>query len=278
MGGRNLKIKLTLLIFMLISITIFSGCSKLDSLQVKMGIKNNDFEYVKQGKVKTIIIKNVRDNGFRFVVTDPKTISDMYDRLSSAKPVSTKSSLKPDYIFELHEGPNKIYTFNYIAGIDKKDGGNLYSDNKIYIISKRIDTDIIKNFSDVRTPPKDFNKIYYRSILQAADKYRKSSENSNKVIGINLNEDLDAAKFILSIDLEDFKKSLPQNTLLMENRNETVDTVQKVVTEGYKRDLYKSIITFTDKKTNKEVKYYIRCDYKDIQWKVDIQEKPQEGF
>jgi hypothetical protein len=106
----------------------------------------------------------------------------------------------------MDEGQNKIYKFNYVAGIDKNAGGNLYSDDKVYIVSKRLDNDIIQSFWNIRKP-KDFNKIYYSSIIQTMSKYFKD-DNKNKKIGVNLEDDVDAAKFILSVDLLDFKDKL----------------------------------------------------------------------
>ena len=197
--GTNRINRSIILAVILIFSLCFTGCSKLDSMKVKLGLKNNDFEYIKQNKIEKIVIQNTRDQGYRFVVTDKKAIQELYEILSSAKEVKEKSTLKPDYVFEMHEGHNKVHKFNYVAGLDKSNGGNLYSDDKIYIVSKRIDNDIIKNFWNIRIP-KDFTDIYYNSILKTLNEYLKDTK-SNKSIGINLDEDIDIAKFILSTDL-----------------------------------------------------------------------------
>ncbi len=280
---KQKKRVLYLCVFLLFT-NLFYGCDRIEQIKIKLGMKNNDFEYIKQGKIKKIVIQNTRDTGFRFIVTDQKAISELYDILSTAKSVETKSDLEPDYIFEMEEGPNKIYKFNYIAGLDKKDAGNLYSEDKVYLVSERIDNDIIKSFWNIRKP-KDFNKIYYSSILNLAEKYSKE-EAQGKSIGINIYNDVDVAKFILSTDLEEFKSSLASrvsNAQLMiqpkgDQPQKEYDVVMSVKTVGYKTFLYKSEITFWDKQNKVEKKYYILMNYKtnDGRWSTKVEtEKPQ---
>ena len=52
-----------------------TGCNKLNQYNINIGTKNNDFEYIKQGKVNKIVIENTRDKGFRFEITNQSTIS-----------------------------------------------------------------------------------------------------------------------------------------------------------------------------------------------------------
>lgn len=118
---RGLSVFLVLII---LTVAVLSaGCDELDRLKVKTGLKNSDFEYIREERVDKIVIQNMRDQGFKFVVTDQNAIKDLYDILSSGKKVSKKSSLQPDYVFEIYEGNNKVHRFKYVAGLDKKDGG-----------------------------------------------------------------------------------------------------------------------------------------------------------
>ncbi|MBI6873133.1 hypothetical protein I6U51_10500 [Clostridium aciditolerans] len=267
--------------FLIISIIIcvFStGCSSLDNIKIKSGLKNNDFEYIKQGKIQKIVIQSTRDQGFRFTVTDPNTIGELYDILSAAKTATQKSSLEPDYVFEMVEGNNKVHKFNYVAGLDKSDSGNLYSDNKIYVVSKRIDNDIIKSFWTIRKP-KDFKEVYYGSIIDTLSEYLKGKD-KNKSVGVSLKDDVDAAKFILSTDLEDFKGELKDkfnNTSVADKGKENYDIWVTVKTQGYKSTLYKATVVFWDKAEKSEKKYYIYDKYENGRWNVKISsEKPSE--
>lgn len=274
------KNKRYLLLIMLSVFCFFSsGCSKIDDIKVKSGMKNTDFEYIKQGKIQKIVIQSTRDQGFRFVVTDKKASAELYDILSTAKIANQKSSLEPDYIFEMHEGNNKVHKFSYVAGLDKKESGNLYSDDKIYIVSKRIDNDIIKSFWTIRKP-KDFKVVFYGSIIDSLNQYLKDRDKT-KSVGINLKDDVDAAKFILSTDLEDFKgdlKSKFKNVSIVDKDKQEYDILVTIKTQGYKSTLYKAIVTFWDKNEKSEKKYYIFDKYESGRWNVKISEEKPEGF
>jgi hypothetical protein len=260
-----------------ISISL-SGCAGIDSAKVRLGLKNTDFEYIKQSKIKKIVIQSTRDPGFRFVVSDQNAISDLYDVLSSAKVVAEKSTLDPDYILEMDEGNGTVHKFEYVAAVGKTGSGNLYSDSKIYTVSKRIDNDIIKNFWNIRKP-KNFESIYYNSFKKTIDEYF-SDKDKNQSIGVNLGDDVDVAKFLLSADLEDFQDSLKgkyKNSEIVKENKGQYDTLVTIKTQGYKSTLYKAIVTFWDKKDQTEVKYYIFNKYENGGWNVNItKEKPDD--
>lgn len=281
------------LILLIIFLFTFSGCDRLDKLEVKLGLKNSDFEYIKQGKINKIIIQNNRDKGFRFTITDSSAISNLYDILSSAKKVDKKSSLTPDYTFEMQEGPDKIYKFSYVAGLDSKDGGNLYSGNKIYTVSNRLDNDIIKSLWNIRIPI-NFSEVYYNSIYSALKEYSKKADKSKKV-GIDITDDLDVQRFILSVELEDFKQTLKNqyNFAELENKNTNYNIIMDIKTQGYRTGIsineynsitgkkvkslssdgmatYKAIITISNKTDQSEIQYYIWGLYENNSWKIHV--------
>ncbi|NMM61606.1 hypothetical protein HBE96_02630 [Clostridium sp. P21] len=274
---RNNKIMILAMVLMFCFVT--SGCSKIDELKVKAGLKNNDFEYIKQGKIETIVIQNTRDQGFRFTVTDKNVINEIYDVLSKAKVSSKKSSLEPDYTFEMKESNNKIHKFSYITGLDKKDAGNFYSDNKTYIVSKRIDSDIINTYWNIRKP-KNFKEVYYKSIIGVLDQYLKDS-NKNKSIGVNLKSDVDCAKFILSTDLQDFNSNLSskfKTVKVADKDKDNYDIWLTIKTEGYKSTMYKATVTLWDKEAKTEKKYYIDDNYKTGSWDLNITNTKPDKF
>lgn len=248
-----------------------------------MGLKNEDFNYMNEGKIRKIIIQSTRDRGFRFVVTSSQTISEIYDILSSAKVASKKSTLEPDYIFDLYKSDKVKYdSFYYIAGIDKKDGGNLYNNKKSYIVSGRIDNDIIKDFLDIdaKRLPNNFNKVYYPMILQALNQYEASGVDKNKTVGINFKDDVNALKYVLSTDIEDFKKKLPGNASIVTDDKVSTDVTEKVETRGYKTDAYKCKITFYDNKTAVQKVYYALCQYDKgkYSWNISISDSQPANF
>jgi len=271
--------KLFILSFIIIVTFMFTGCKSFDQVKIKLGMKNQDFEYIEQGRIKKIIIQSTRDKSFRFVVTDEVAIKDMYDILSSAKEASEKSTLESDYIFEMYEGVNKIYKFNYIAGLDEKNGANLYSDDKSYIVSKRIDNDIIQNFWNIRKPI-DFETVYYDSILKVLDKCIKDEDKTKKIL-VDISEDSEATKFMLSTDLESFKEKLLKdfNATLLKDKDAKSDMRVSVKTEGYKSTIYKSIVTISTGTYEKEKIYYVLAKYDNGAWDIEtFEDQKPSGF
>ncbi|MFD3158478.1 hypothetical protein ACFIJ5_16755 [Haloimpatiens sp. FM7330] len=266
------KRKLLIVFMILIIPSLFIGCEKIDKLKVKCGFKNEDFEYIKQGKISKIAIQSTRDKGFRFIVEDKKAISGIYDILSSGKKTNKKSTLKPDYVFEMYENDESVHKFNYVVGIDKKNGGNLYDENNnVYLVSKRLDNDIIKNFYDI-TIPKNFSKVYYGSLLEVLNKY-VSNLDKDETIGIDINNDVEMNKFLLSSDLEDFKSDIKSKNIkaeLLEGDNKDFQVIMKITTEGYKSNLYKGIVKFLNNNNKSEKVYYIWNKYEDGNWKFNI--------
>lgn len=263
----------------LIMLTTSVGCSKVDELKLKVGLKNNDFEYIKDNKADKIIIQSTRDKGFRFIVTDKRTIRELYEILSSAKKVEQKSSLEPDYIFEIHEG-GTIHTFNYITGIDKNEYGNLYNEENTYIVSKRIDYDIIKNLWNYRAP-REFKTTYYGSIIAFLEQYGSNITKNSSNVGIDLSQDIEAAKYMLSLEIEEFKENLAEimsTAKLVQKNSEQFDVLVTIKTQGYKTTVYKAIITVYDKKDNSETKYYINNVHENGEWEIRITDTKPDKF
>jgi hypothetical protein len=276
---KNIRSLYMLLIACVLFSTLFSGCTAVEKLQIRFGLKNLDFEYIKQDKIDKIVIQSTRDLGFRFIVTDKRTIKELYDILSSSKKVDEKSSLEPDYIFEMYEGDETVYKFKYITGLEKTDAGNLYSDegDDIYIVSKRIDNDIIRNLWNLRKP-REFEKVYYGSILKVLDTYKDEINKGGK-IGIDISEDIDVAKYIFSTDLENFKdnlKAILSNAELVNKNRDDFDILVTVKTQGYKSDKYRSAITVHNNKEKSEQKYYTGCRHENGEWDINVNTKAFE--
>lgn len=274
------KNKLLLLSILLLTF-LLSGCNYIDNMKVKLKMKNQDFEYIKQGKVEKIVIQSTRDNGFRFVVTDKSTIRDLYGLLSTGKEATENSKLPPDYIFEFQESADKIHKFNYVAGLNKKGVGNFYDGEKSYSVNKRLDNDIIRNMYSLRKP-KDFSDIYYASILKFLSSYGKNiNSDGSKSLGINIKDDIECAKYVLSVELEDFKYNLNstiKDAKLVDNNKEDFDILVSMKTQGYKTTVYKSIITLYNKSEGTELKYYVLGNYENREWTILISESRPEKW
>ena len=266
------KSKILLIAFVIIMTTLFSGCESIDNGMVKLGLKNNDFEYIKENKVNQIIIQSTRDAGFRFVVTDKNAINDIYDIVSSGRIKESKSKLDADYIFDIYIG-EEVKSYKYVVSASDSDSGNFYDDEKAYLISKNLDDTIIKNLSFVRKP-RDFEDIYYKCILDVLEEKKNSLKEDNKV-GVNIAGDVDCLKYMFSIDLEQFKKDIDKilpGTTLVENNSDDFDTVITVKNRGYSSKIFKTTITVDDKKNKIYETYYVSAVYESKGWDIDIGE------
>src|SRR5471030_718202 len=237
-----------------------------------MNLKNEQFEYIKQNRVDKIVIQNVRDNGFRFEVTDIKAIDDIYELLSDGSEVSKKSSLDPDYIFEVYIGDD-VKKYQYVVGANEHNTGNFYNDDKAFSVPRNLEDTIMQNLSFIRKP-RDFEYIYYQSILKIIESKKDSLSNDNKV-GIDIGGDVDCLKYIFSVDLEEFKKNLNKvlpSVGLVNKNYEDFDTVIKVKNRGYNSTIFKTLITIDNKKDKSFESYYILAQYNYKDWDIKVSE------
>ncbi|MFQ6999939.1 MAG: hypothetical protein ACLRRH_01075 [Clostridium sp.] len=264
------KSKILLITLVIIISTLFSGCELVDNGMVKLGLKNKDFEYIKENKVSQIVIQSTRDAGFRFVVTDKNAINNIYDIVSSGKVKESKSTLDADYIFDIYIG-EEAKSYKYVVSASDSDTGNFYDDEKAYLISKNLDDTIINNLSFVRKP-RDFQDVYYKCILDVLEAKKDDLKEDNKV-GVNIAGDVDCLKYMFSTDLEQFKKDIDKilpKTTLVENNSDDFDTVITVKNRGYSSKIFKTTITVDDKKNKIYETYYVSALYESKGWNIDI--------
>ena len=269
---KNNKFSIIVLTALLIASMMLSGCTFINNLEVKMNLKNQQFEYIKQNRVDKIVIQSVRDSGFRFVVTDSKAIDDIYQLLSEGSEVSKKSSLDPDYIFDICIG-DEVKKYQYVVGANEHDTGNFYNEDKAFSVSKNLENTIMQNLSFIRKP-RDFQYIYYQSILKVIEGKKNVLSNGNKV-GIDIGGDVDCLKYIFSVDLEEFKKNLNKtlpNVDLVNNNSENFDTIIKVKNRGYNSTIFKTLITVDNKKDKSFESYYIVAEYNYKDWDIKVSE------
>ncbi|GAA0086032.1 hypothetical protein ACH36K_02570 [Clostridium sp. MB05] len=266
---KPIKNIITILVIIL-SVSLTS-CGVMDNIKGKFKRDNGYFDYLGSGKVDVISIQSVRDKSFKFIVTDDKAILSMYELLSKAKVSEKKSDLQPDYIFEIKIG-DEVKKFNYIVGAYD---GNFYDENMSFTVSKRLDESIIQNLSIIRKP-RDFEYIYYNSILEVMNRKKKELNDGNNKVGIDIQGDIDCLKYIFSADIEDFlerAKKITPNVEMVENNESEFDIVIKVKNRGHNSTVYKSNITVEDKKNKLEDYYYVVGENEFKEWNIDIYSK-----
>lgn len=265
------KVKLFMCTMIILSLSFgVVGCTFTDKIQVKLGWKNEDFEYLKTSSVERISIQSTRDLGFKFIVTDNHAIEEMYSLLRNAKNSEIKSELEPDYIFRFELG-EEIKAFYYtVGGTD----GNFYNDDVIYSVSNRLDEGIMQNLSVIRKP-KNFEDIYYNTILDVINLKKDEFSNGDHKIGVDIQGDVDVLKYVFSYDLkqflEDVKKIVP-NVEMVKNNTEDFDVVISLKNRGYSTTEYKTKISVNNKKDKIQDDFYVIGEYKFKEWNYEISE------
>lgn len=195
--------------------------------------------------------------------------------LSKGREVSEKSSLDPDYIFEIHIG-DEVKKYEYVVGANERNKGNFYDENNIFSISKSLDNTIMQNLSFIRKP-RDFEYVYYQSILKVVN--LKKQELSNNNVGIDILGDVDCLKYMFSMELEEFKKNLRKelpSVDLVKNNYSDFDAIVKVKNRGYSSTLFKTLITIEDKKDKVYESYYVTAEYNFKDWDINISDPNQK--
>ena len=262
-------------VIMLMALIIFviplSGCSLVNDVAVKLNFRNEKFDYIKQNKVDKIVIQNVRDSGFRFIVNDTQAINDIYKILAKGKQCDEKSSLDPDYVFEVYIGEN-VNKYSYVVGENSSRIGNFYDDENAFSIPKTLENTIMQNLSFIRKP-RSFEYIYYESILKVLELEKESLSAGN--VGIDISGDVDCLKYVFSADLVDFKKKLNKllpNVDIVNNNSDSFDSIIKVKNRGYNSTTFKTLITVDDKINKSFKSYYIIAEYNYKDWDINVSE------
>ena len=274
---RNKKL-IVLILSVFMSTALLSGCTFVDDMAVKMNLRNEKFDYIKENTVDKIIIQNVRDSGFRFIVSDSQAINDIYKSLAKGKIEKEKTTLDPDYIFEVKMGDEEK-KYNYVVGSDSKNVGNFYDDENAFSMPKNLENTIMQNLSFIRKP-RDFQYIYYQSILKVAE--AKKNDIENMKVGIDISGDTDCLKYVFSTELEEFKKNLKKvlpNAEMVNNNSKDFDVILTVKNRGYSSKVFKTLIALENKMDKSLKNYYISAEYNLHTWDINVSEpdqKPQD--
>lgn len=266
---KSIKKYIVIMLVTMLAGTIIS-CEPIDKLQKKMGWKNEYFEYLNTKSVEKISIQSTRDPGFKFIVTEENAIKNMYDLLSKAEISETKSQLEPDYIFEFDLGDEKKQ-FHYVVGSHE---GNFYNDEVIFSASNRLDEGIIQNLSVIRKP-RDFDYIYYNSIIEVLRVVGEKINLNEYKIGINIKSDIECLRYVFSIDIQKFLENIRKvapNVELVDNNEENFDLVLTLKNRGYDSINYKTRITVNNRKDKITDEYYVIGENEYKEWFIGVSE------
>lgn len=265
----NIKKISIVAIIIIILVCAFTGWKMFGDIAVRLGLRNNYFNYFNSGVVTQVSMQSTRDPGFKIVVTEPTAIQDVYKVLSKGRVVSTKSSLEPDYIVSISEG-DKTVNYDYVA--DTSGGtGNFYRGDQVFHLSDRLDNQIIQNLTFIQKP-RDFNTVYYDSILDVLKLDKTHLTQGNPSVSVNILDDYLCTKFLLSVDIQNFlsqAKEIVPNITLMNHQENKSDIVVGVQCYGFTTKTFKTIITVNDRLNNIEKTYYVQGNF-DNSWNIEV--------
>lgn len=267
------KIRYLTVALLIVVVSTLSGCEILDKGLVKLNLRNTGFEYIKENKVDKIVIQSTRDSGFKFVVNDSNAINDIYRILSKGKVKDGKTLLDPDYVFEVYLG-DEVKSYNYVVSVDERGVGNFYDDSTSYLISKNLDDTILQNLSTIRKP-RDFENIYYDTILNVLEANKDELTANDNKVGVDTLGDVDCLKYMLSVDLKSFENKLGEivpGTKIINKDANNFDTVITVKNRGYNSTVFKTTIVVDNKKTKSYKTYYVQGKYEYKSWDITISE------
>ncbi len=268
--------KKSIILLLIAALLLLGGCTRLDELKVRYGYKNTDFEFLNTEDIDSIIIQSTRDKGFRFIVTDKSTINGLYESLSSAKKTEDVIGHDPDYIFEIHDMDGQVVSYNYVAGVSDQKKANFYSDEGSYIVTDRIDNNLIQNLYSIRKPM-FFEDIYYGSLLDLIKMVKE--EYNGKGIGIKFYDDVETLKYQLSRDIEDFRSQALKEGAVVLSHGEKAEAVLDVKTQGYTTLVFKAVVNLKIDSDFVDKNYYIIGRYvNDMKgWETVITDTKPEG-
>lgn len=268
--------KKNIILLLVAALLLLGGCTRLDELKVRYGYKNTDFEFLNTEEIDSIIIQSTRDKGFRFIVTDKSTINGLYESLSSAKKTEDVIGHDPDYIFEIHDMDGQVVSYNYVAGVSDQKKANFYSDEGSYIVTDRIDNNLIQNLYSIRKPM-FFEDIYYGSLLDLIKMVKE--EYNGKGIGIKFYDDVETLKYQLSRDIEDFRSHALKEGAVVLSHGEKAEAVLDVKTQGYTTLVFKAVVNLKIDSDFVDKNYYIIGRYvNDMKgWETVITDTKPEG-
>ena len=268
--------KKNIILLLVAALLLLGGCTRLDELKVRYGYKNTDFEFLNTEDIDSIIIQSTRDKGFRFIVTDKSTINGLYESLSSAKKTEDVIGHDPDYIFEIHDMDGQVVSYNYVAGVSDQKKANFYSDEGSYIVTDRIDNNLIQNLYSIRKPM-FFEDIYYGSLLDLIKMVKE--EYNGKGIGIKFYDDVETLKYQLSRDIEDFRSHALKEGAVVLSHGEKAEAVLDVKTQGYTTLVFKAVVNLKIDSDFVDKNYYIIGRYvNDMKgWETVITDTKPEG-
>lgn len=237
--------KKRILLLCLITTLLFTSCSssRVNPKIQKKGIENTP--------IQLVTVTNKRFAG-KYTIVDKKIVERFKNSVLRAKDVSETNKLDPDFTFDFYDQTKKIASFNYIAGINDDEVGNLIDEEgNIYHINPSVEDEFIKRLLNKSgTSNSSMAPEYYISLLKDLIKKAKVPENSTIVVDIR--KDYLVTRQLTSVEQKRILDSINEKNIKIMFPTETDkwDYLFEIRTEKFAGNTSLARVTVTDKDKN----------------------------
>lgn len=243
---------------------LLSSCKGRSETERK--IKNS----IEGAHVDRVIITSTR-NAAKYTIVDLKSISRIKANILKAKDAKKDTKLEPDFTFKFFEGRKEAAIFEYIAGINDSDEGNLIDDKgNLYNISSIIEDEFLKRIMR-KTSSKNVSE-YYISLIELI--LEKTNVQENSTVVVDVIKDYTVTKSILSVEQKRILDSVDKRgvKIILPSEEDKYDYYIKINTSSYTNITSKGTVSVKNK-LNVETKYYVEGTFKDGKWSYYIRFK-----
>lgn len=237
----------------ILSIMIMFLASSCSSSRINQNIAGKGID---SSEINQVTVTNKRFAG-KYTIIDKKIVDRFKSTVLKAKDVSGTNKLDPDFTFDFYDQTKKVATFNYIAGINDNELGNLIDEEgKIYHINTSIENEFLKrllNKSD--NGNSHMAPEYYISLIK--DLIKKSDVPDNSTIVVDIRKDYLVTRQMTSVEQKRILDSIDERNIKIVFPTETEKWQYMFVirTEQFMNNISKATITVTDK--DKKITKYV---------------------
>lgn len=220
--------------------------------------------------IDRVIITSTR-NAAKYTIVDLKSISRIKGNILKAKDANKDTKLEPDFIFKFFEGRKEAASFEYIAGINDKDEGNLIDDKgSLYNISSIIEDEFLKRIMR-KTSSKNVPE-YYISLIELI--LEKTNAQHGSTVVVDVIKDYTVTKSILSVEQKRILDSVDKKgiKIILPSEKDGYDYYIKINTSSYTDIASKGTVSVKNK-LNVETIYHVEGNFKDGKWSYYIRFK-----
>lgn len=253
-----MRIRLFILGIMIMFLASSCSGSRINQNIAKTGLDNSE--------IQLVTVTNKRFAG-KYTIIDKKIVDRIKNTILKAKDVSEANKLDPDFTFDFYDQTKKVATFNYIAGINDNETGNLIDEQgNIYHINPSIEDEFIKrllnksdNGSGKMAPE------YYISLIK--DLIKKSDVGDNSTIVVDIRKDYLVTRQLTSVEQKRILDSIDERNIkiVFPTETEKWDYMFVIRTEQFMNNTSKATITVTDKE-NRVTKYIYEGNFTKDRW------------